>query len=84
MALGSLLVLAGIVLLVLPGPGLVVIAVGLGLMSRDVPFARRWLQVVRRRLPETAEGEVAAWVVVASAGLTLAGMAASIGWLVLH
>ena len=40
---GFTLVFVGILLLVLPGPGLLVIAAGLGLLSRDVPFARRWL-----------------------------------------
>lgn len=37
--LGAFLVLVGIVLLVLPGPGLLLIAVGLGLM--DLPISHR-------------------------------------------
>ena len=42
---------AGVVMLVLPGPGLVAIAAGLGLLSKDVPAAARALQWVRRRVP---------------------------------
>jgi hypothetical protein len=35
------ILLAGIVLLVLPGPGLVLIIAGLTVLAIDVPFARR-------------------------------------------
>ena len=38
---GWLLVAAGVVLLVLPGPGIVVILAGLGLLSRELEWARR-------------------------------------------
>ena len=56
----------GISLLVLPGPGLIVIAGGLALMAQDVPFARRWLDKVRERIPEDEDGGIATWVVVLS------------------
>ena len=81
---GFTLVIAGIFLLVLPGPGLITIAAGLALLSRDVPFARRWLAVVRRRIPETEEGEVAGWVIVSSAVVGLASIGGSLGWVLLH
>jgi Putative transmembrane protein (PGPGW) len=78
--LGGFLVIIGCFLLVLPGPGLLIIAAGLGLMARDVPFARRWLRIVRARLPETDEGEVAVWVVAGSAGLAIVSITASLWW----
>ena len=50
-ATGSGILAAGIMMLVLPGPGLVAIAAGLGLLSKDVPAAARALIWVRRRIP---------------------------------
>ncbi len=64
--LGVIVVGVGISLLVLPGPGLIVIAGGLALMAQDVPFARRWLAKVRERIPEDEDGGVATWVIVLS------------------
>ena len=79
---GFSLVFVGTLLLVLPGPGLLVIAAGLGLLSRDVPFARRWLRIVRSRIPEGEHGEVAAWVVYGSVALAFASVTSSMVWLV--
>ena len=70
----------GIALLVLPGPGLVVLAAGLALLAQDVPFARRLLDRVRERLPEGQDGQVSKlFIVVCSAGGVLF-MAFSIWW----
>jgi len=38
---GVVLILAGVVMLVIPGPGLVAIAAGLGLLGTEFPAARR-------------------------------------------
>jgi hypothetical protein len=81
---GFVLVFIGLLLLVLPGPGLLVIAAGLGLLSRDIPFARRWLGIVRARLPEGPEGEVAGWVVYGSVAVAAISVIGSVVWLVLH
>jgi hypothetical protein len=47
---GVLLLAVGAALLVLPGPGLVVIAAGLALLAVDHDWARRMLDRVRQRL----------------------------------
>lgn len=39
-----LTILVGVALLVLPGPGLVVIALGLALLSREVPLLRPYVE----------------------------------------
>ena len=78
--LGVLVVCVGITLLVLPGPGLIVIAGGLALLAEDVPFARRWLKLVRERIPEGEDGEVATWVIVVSVGFLVLSVGASIWW----
>lgn len=39
--LGGLVLLAGVVMLVTPGPGIVTIVLGLSLLGREYPLARR-------------------------------------------
>jgi uncharacterized protein (TIGR02611 family) len=68
---GTLVLMAGIAMLALPGPGLITIAAGLALLSADVPFARRVLQSVRRRLPESFNGKLPLRVTV---GMIVAGV----------
>ena len=76
--LGVIVVCVGISLLVLPGPGLIVIAGGLALMAQDVPFARRWLDKVRERIPEDEDGGIATWVVVLSVSALVLSIAGSL------
>lgn len=45
--LGLLLMIAGVAMLVLPGPGLLVIALGSGLVLAQWPRGRRWLARLR-------------------------------------
>lgn len=47
--IGATVILAGIAMLVLPGPGLLTIAAGLALLGVEFAFARRWLAAVRER-----------------------------------
>jgi tellurite resistance protein TerC len=51
---GGLLLIAGAAMLVLPGPGLLVIAAGLALLATEFVWARRLLDRVRARLPKRA------------------------------
>lgn len=44
---GGAVLLAGLVMLVTPGPGLVVILVGLAMLASEFPWARRLLTRVR-------------------------------------
>jgi tellurite resistance protein TerC len=46
---GTTLILIGAAMIVLPGPALVVIPIGLGVLSLEFDFARRWLRAVRER-----------------------------------
>jgi hypothetical protein len=79
-AAGVVIVCFGLSLIVLPGPGLIVTAAGLALMASDVPFARRWLHAVRRRLPEGEDGTIESWVIVGSCLMFVASLGASIWW----
>ena len=42
--IGGTVLLIGVALLALPGPGLLVIGLGLGLLAIEFAFARRWLK----------------------------------------
>ena len=52
---GGAVVLAGVVMLVAPGPGLVVIALGLAILGREYHWARRLLARVREHLERARE-----------------------------
>jgi uncharacterized protein (TIGR02611 family) len=47
--LGTIVVLVGIALLVLPGPGMVLIFLGLTLLATEFAWARQWLQRLREK-----------------------------------
>lgn len=59
--LGWLLVVAGVAALVLPGPGLVLLAAGLFLLAEQYPWAERRLHPVRVAALRTAREGVATW-----------------------
>ncbi|MDP9822794.1 TIGR02611 family protein [Nocardioides massiliensis] len=52
---GTVVVLAGVVMMVTPGPGMVGIAVGLAILSTEYHWAERWLRAARRKLVEAKE-----------------------------
>lgn len=83
MSVGFAVLALGLVLMALPGPGLLTVAVGLGILSRDVPWAERLLERVRRRLPEGEDGGVSKPVVVGGLAVALVGIGASI-WFALR
>jgi uncharacterized protein (TIGR02611 family) len=54
-AFGFLVVLAGVAMLVLPGPGLLVIALGLGILALEFAWAERLLERTVDRMEEAAD-----------------------------
>ena len=50
LVLGSTVLLAGIALLVLPGPAILVIPLGLAILATEFAWARRWLQRIRQTI----------------------------------
>ena len=61
---GFVVVIVGIILMPLPGPGLVIVAAGLAILSKDFAWAERTLANVNRRIPRDAHGRIPrrAWV----------------------
>ena len=52
---GPFIVLAGFAMLVLPGPGLLAIAAGLGLLALEYEWARRALALMGRKLSQVRQ-----------------------------
>lgn len=52
---GALVVIAGVILLVIPGPGLLTIAAGLVILSSEFEWAERHLQNIRKKIREAYE-----------------------------
>ena len=52
---GMSVLVAGMALLVLPGPAFVVIPMGLGILAIEFPWARHWLAIVKERAIAAAE-----------------------------
>ncbi|HEV2766738.1 MAG TPA: PGPGW domain-containing protein [Acidimicrobiales bacterium] len=46
---GGALIIVGVALLALPGPGMVVIVAGLAVLATEFPWAKSWLAAARRR-----------------------------------
>lgn len=81
---GSFVVLVGGLLLVLPGPGWLVIFAGLLILSSEVPFAARMLDSVKRRLPQDADGKLPRSAIVTMVLLFVGAAAVSVWWTVLR
>ncbi len=56
-AAGGALTAAGVVMLVTPGPGVLVTLGGLGILSTEFPIAQRALHGLRRRVIPTRDDE---------------------------
>ena len=78
--LGTIVVIAGLLMLPLPGPGMLTIAAGLALLASDVPFARNLLESVRKRLPADADGKVSKPVVIGGLVVSVVTVASSLWW----
>lgn len=84
MALGFVLLIAGAAMVVLPGPGGLVIALGLVLLAEDIVWADRALRFVRKRVPGVPEdGTIPRSTILVGTLLGLAGVAFSL-WLALR
>lgn len=52
---GFTVLLLGMVMLVTPGPALLIIPLGLGILSLEFAWARIWLKRIRRKIAEQGE-----------------------------
>jgi uncharacterized protein (TIGR02611 family) len=75
---GSLVLIAGVVMIVLPGPGIVGILAGLGILSRELPWAERMVEYVKKRAKVDELKKQPKWVQVVMWLFTIAAMVASL------
>jgi tellurite resistance protein TerC len=52
---GVTVLLIGIALIVLPGPALIVIPIGLAILATEFAWARQWLRIIRESAEKGAE-----------------------------
>lgn len=82
MTLGFTVMLAGLAMMVLPGPGAVVTAAGLVILSRDVAWADRALRYLRKKTPGLEEeGPIPKSTIAISVMLMAAAGLATWWWL---
>lgn len=53
--MGMSVLLIGVALIVLPGPAIVVIPIGLAILATEFAWARRWLQIMRESAEKGAD-----------------------------
>jgi|TARA_B110000467_G_scaffold128254_1_gene121612 hypothetical protein len=75
---GLLVTTLGLVMMLLPGPGLLTIAIGLSILSRDVAWADRLLSKVRARLPSNDQGKLPRSSIITMTTMAIAGVLFSI------
>lgn len=80
MTVGFVVLSLGIVAIPLPGPGWLIVAVGLGILARDFVWAERTVNLVRKRLPQDADGKIPARTWVTIGIVTTITVGASIWW----
>jgi len=81
MTLGFIVVIIGIIALPLPGPGWLIIAGGLTILSKDVAWADRLLRYIRKRVPGVPEdGKIPRSSLVTMGLITLAFVSTSLWW----
>ena len=77
--LGTAIVVAGIALLPLPGPGWLIIFIGLGILASEFEWARRLLDYAKRRVEAWTEWmrrqSIAVRLAVGAAGLAVVAAA---------
>ncbi|QNN52503.1 PGPGW domain-containing protein [Nocardioides mesophilus] len=72
---GGLVTLAGVVMIVTPGPAFVLIPLGLAILATEFAFARRWLDWARRKAEEAKRRNDALDPAVRRRRLLLTGLA---------
>jgi Putative transmembrane protein (PGPGW) len=78
---GGLLLLVGIALLVLPGPGLLLVLAGLLVLANGFPAAQRFVEPVEKRAMQAAEQSVSSPLrMVFSIGTGVVLIAAGVVW----
>lgn len=77
---GAFVTLAGLAMLVLPGPGIVLFLVGLGILAQELPWAERLLSYAQRKAKLDQVKEQPVWVRVTLVVASVGAIGASAVW----
>jgi|TARA_B110000211_G_C13864708_1_gene458142 uncharacterized protein (TIGR02611 family) len=85
MTLGTVVVILGVAMLVLPGPGILAIAGGLFILAKDVAWADRLLQHLRKKVPGIPDdGKIPRSQIVTMSVMGLGALAVSAWWFLIR
>jgi uncharacterized protein (TIGR02611 family) len=85
MTLGVVIVILGVAMLVLPGPGVLAIAGGLFILAKDVAWADRLLQHLRKKVPGIPDdGKIQRSQIVTMSVMGLGTLAISAWWFLIR
>jgi uncharacterized protein (TIGR02611 family) len=76
--IGTIVLLAGLLMLILPGPGVVAVLAGLGILAQELPWAERIMERVKEKAHVDQLKASPAWVRVVLVVATVVGVAASV------
>lgn len=79
-AVGFTVLFGGLVMMVLPGPGILGILAGLGILSRELPWAERMLEYVKKRAKLDELKEQPRWVQALMWTITVVAVVGSIAY----
>lgn len=79
---GGVVLLAGLLMLVFPGPGIIVSLVGLGILAREFEWADRMMRTLRAKSHVDEVGKLPIWSQVALGLLSITAAFAGIGYMV--
>src|SRR5918993_3823843 len=81
LTVGWVLLALGLAALVLPGPGLLMIAAGMAILSQQYLWARRRMAPIRARAMRAAAASVRSWgTITVSVLIALGGVALGLVW----
>ena len=85
MTLGVVVLLLGVAMMVLPGPGVLAIAGGLFILAKDVAWADRLLQHLRKRVPGIPDdGKIPRSQIITMSVMGLGAVLISAWWFLLR
>lgn len=81
--LGFVVLLGGLAMMILPGPGILGIIAGLGILSRELVWAERMLEYAKEKARVDELKEQPKWVQVGAWVITISAIAASLWYVML-
>jgi hypothetical protein len=78
---GLVVTIAGLVMLIGPGPGILVLLAGIGILSIDFPAAQKLRHKILAQLPKNPQGKTPIWLIITFTIIGLLSLILSIMWL---